>query len=483
MKIKCEPESKSTSVAGRSLRKTPARASANSAQSLEERRIKNEPQSNDEYDDLNKDLPTDDLNKSMSMAKRPSSSNGMPVPRLSSPSARESMDNKMDIRMDNRMDSRMDDRMVIEECGPFKNHQANKSSNKEKLINFYRNEYHSTYPIQRSEPKSEIRNEYGGGIKEEHMKEHRKEFVNEISPKNAFKPYTVSYPSEDSDEQEDEPEEKSEEESCSSYSPSSSPDSPSDDHLNRNQRQNQIDRQEVSRNATNHSSIQRVHIREMNAQEMDTREKNIREMNAREMNGATNSYVSKPTIPTKPVTVANSPRKVPASNQPTIKSSNQKPKLTISSLKTCTNTDHVRNNLTNLNHLSPTTLKISLKGGRSFATTGLNDSRRQTNFARVNELARSHHQPASNYNQNDEKMSTNEPSASFSESDEESLDNSLESVSDDDVQVIGSRVWRPDFFSDRLEFANQVVITQIRDPHSKSIITFKESRRTFPQFN
>lgn len=424
VKIKCDPESKSTSVAGRSLRKTPARASANSTQSQEERRIKNECQANDECEDLNKrvHLSTDLTGSS------PCDSNSTPIPRLSSPSSltRESSDNF---------------KILIKDCSP--NHQDN--SNKEKLMNFYKNEYQNGYP-------NEMKSEYNGGTKE-----HK----NEIRQKNETKAYGLGYQSEDSDEQE---EDKSEEDSYSSYSPSSSPDSQNDDHLNQNQRLNQIDLQKATKNAVNNSSIQSVRVREMNS--------------------GTSSSVSN-AIPSKPVTVVNSSRKVAAGNQSTIKSSN--PKATISSLKFEQCTDHVRNNLTNLNHLSPTTLKISLKSGKSFAANGLDDSSRPASFGRTNELARSHR--ASSYNQNDEKMdtSTNEPStgSSFSESDEESLDNSLESPpSYEDGQTVGGRkIWRPDFFRDRMEFANQVVITQIRDPQSKSIITFKESRKSFSEFN
>ena len=320
-------------------------------------------------------------------------------------------------------------------------------------MNFYKNEYQNGHKNE-SGYKAEVRDDYNGGriIKEECQKEYQ----GEIREQNEMNQYrlgnTEPHRSEDSDEQE---EDRSEGDSYSSYSPSSSQDSQNDDSLN--QKLNQIDRQQTVKN-TDNSLSRAVHVRET----------------IREVNGTNSSISSKMTG-----NVSNAYKKI-TSNQPTTKPPNQKAILSISSLK-CT--EHVRNNLTNLNHLSPTTLKISLKSNKSFAVNGSDEASGYSSLGR-NELARSH-QPSS-FNQNEEKMdtSTNETSHSSSsnESDEDSLGNSPESQSDED-QTDNRKIWRPDFFRDRMEFANQVVITQIRDPQSKSIITFKESRKTFPKLS
>ena len=83
---------------------------------------------------------------------------------------------------------------------------------------------------------------------------------------------------------------------------------------------------------------------------------------------------------------------------------------------------------------------------------------------------------------NKKKFNRNEDEMDKSlENSSDSLDNSskssLESLSD--VNKC-KQIWTPEFFKDRIEFANSVIITQIKDKNT--IITFKESRKGFLGF-
>lgn len=162
----------------------------------------------------------------------------------------------------------------------------------------------------------------------------------------------------------------------------------------------------------------------------------------------------------------NSPKKI-NENYRTFKSKNQNVKL-MSPIKP---TDHIRNNLTNLNHLNPTTLKKSLKkdNSSSYFISNLNQSDlNKTDLNKNNQMK---------FNQNNEIMDT---STIRTDSDNESISSS----SSESIEDHFKKIWTPEFFRDRIEFSKQVIITSIdssvQDTKTNTFITFKESRKSFP---
>ena len=146
---------------------------------------------------------------------------------------------------------------------------------------------------------------------------------------------------------------------------------------------------------------------------------------------------------------------------------NHKPANASDAISSLKSTVHVRNNLTNLNHLNPSTLKVTKSQPikNSFM-------RNQT------EMDTSSPNSSSTSSLNLSLNSLNGSATNSTSNSRTSSKSSLRESPSDDC-FVDKLNWTPEFFKNRIEFANQVVITQIKDKNT--IITFKESRKGFPK--